>query len=274
MAIGNPDWTKEEVLLAMDLYVSSGAIGGGPIPGKGSPAVTALSAVLKKLSAHPLAKQSPTFRNADGVYLKLTNLRSIESGGAHGMSRYSQLDAATWREYIDDLPRLKAEAEAIRRCVEEGFLGPASSAPVVTDVPIEKQHTEWFFVHPSGQPRQAERSEQKLVVRYRDWLKAQGVGVMRRKYVPAGEVRPLFCDVWVPDWNLLVEAKNSDSREAIRYAIGQLYDYRRFHTQEPSLAVLTPYKPVGDRMSLLQAAGIGSVWPHGDGFRGTSEWVS
>jgi len=38
--------------------------------------------------------------------------------------------------------------------------------------------------------------------------------------------------------NLLIEAKNSDSRDEIRQAIGQLDDCRRFHQTAPRLAVL------------------------------------
>jgi hypothetical protein len=47
------------------------------------------------------------------------NLRAIQTEGAHGMNAYSQLDAAVWREYVDDLPRLQTEAAELfgaRRC--------------------------------------------------------------------------------------------------------------------------------------------------------------
>jgi hypothetical protein len=46
-------------------------------------------------------------------------------------------------------------------------LAPAGTAtPVMVDVEIEQQHTERFMVSPSGEPREAERTEQKLVLRY------------------------------------------------------------------------------------------------------------
>ena len=31
---GRLDWTREEIILAMDFYVTCGAINGGPIPGQ------------------------------------------------------------------------------------------------------------------------------------------------------------------------------------------------------------------------------------------------
>lgn len=63
------------------------------------------------------------------------------------MNAYSQLDAAVWREYVDDLARLHAEAEAIRARLQEGALQPAKATPVVEDVDKE-QHTETFRSRP------------------------------------------------------------------------------------------------------------------------------
>lgn len=65
----------------------------------------------------------------------------------------------------------------------------------------------------------------------------------------------------------LIEAKNSDGREALRMAIGQPYDYRRFHESPVRLAVLLPHQPNRDGLTLLQSAGIEAIWPHRAGFR-------
>lgn len=262
------DWTREEVILAMDFYVTCGALGGGSIPGQVPGEIAELSRLLKRLSAYPPEAQGEKYRNPQGAYLKLMNLRAIETGGAHGMNAYSQLDAAVWRDYIDNLEGLHAEAAAIRQQLEDGVLAPASTtAPTVEDVNIEQQHAEWFMVSPSGEPREAERAEQKLVLRYQDYMAAKGVTVSRKRYRPTGQVRPIYCDVWVEDRQALIEAKNSDSRDALRQAIGQLYDYRRFHEPPVRLAVLLPYRPNPDCLALLRSAGIEAVWPHGPGFR-------
>src|SRR5262249_48443441 len=158
-------WTREEVILAMDFYVRIGAFAGGPIPGRESTEISQLSDLLRELSAYPPERQGEKYRNPDGVYLKLMNLRAIQSEGAHGMNAYSRLDAAVWREYVDDLPRLHDEAAAIRARLQEGAIKPATAQTVVEDVEIEQQHTENFMVTPSGEPRSAERAEQKLVLR-------------------------------------------------------------------------------------------------------------
>lgn len=267
------DWKREEVILAMDLYVAAGALSGGSIPGKRSPQVLALSRVLKELSAYPKTQQGETYRNPDGVYLKLTNLRAVETEGEHGMTSYGQQDAAVWREYIHDLPGLHAEAAVLRARLSEGVVTPASALPSSEDVDVENQHTEWYAVHASNSVRQAERAEQKLVQRYKRYMEAKGVSVCRRKYRPAGEVRPIFSDVWVPERKALIEAKNSDGRDALRLAIGQLFDYRRFHEDSVVLAVLLPYPPSAERLDLLRSAGIQALWPHGAGFRDSARGV-
>jgi hypothetical protein len=270
MALVRLDWTREEVILAMDLYATVGAFAGGPIPGNTSAQIVQLSELLKELSAYPPERQGEKYRNPDGIYLKLMNLRAIQTEGMHGMNAYSQLDAAVWREYVDDLPRLHAEAAAIRARLLEGVIRPAKTGPVMEDVDIEQQHTETFMISPSGEPRPAERAEQKLVLRYRDYMAGKGIIVRRKKYLPAGEVRPIYSDAWVEDRRALIEAKNSDSRDALRQAIGQLYDYRRFHEAAVRLAVLLPYQPNAERLDLLRSAGVEAVWPYGAGFRDSS----
>jgi hypothetical protein len=267
MALVRLDWTREEIILAMDFYVTVDAFGGGPIPGNSSVQIIQLSDLLKRLSAYPPEQQGEKYRNPDGVYLKLMNLRAIQTEGAHGMNAYSQLDAAVWREFADDLPRLHAEAGAIRAWLQEGAITAAATTARMEDVDIEHQHTETFMVSPSGEQRPAERAEQKLVLRYRDHMAAKGIVVRRKRYVPAGEIRPIYSDAWVEDRQALIEAKNSDSRDSLRQAIGQLYDYRHFHRSPVHLAVLLPYPPHAERLDLLRSAGIEAVWPHGPGFR-------
>ncbi len=74
------------------------------------------------------------------------------------------------------------------------------------------------------------------------------------------------------DGALLIEAKSAQGRDSLRQAIGQLYDYRRFHNPDPALAVLLSYEPTGDRRALLHSAAIGAIWPRqrGTGFQDTA----
>lgn len=139
----------------------------------------------------------------------------------------------------------------------------------VTDVPIEQQWTEKMFVAPSQEEREAERREQKLVKAFEAHLKKKGHLVSRLKIVPPGEAKPLFCDLRDATANTLVEAKGSVSRQAIRMALGQLADYRRFADPDAKPAVLVPESPRPDLLALLDAEEVAAIWPVSDGFTDT-----
>ena len=61
---------------------------------------------------------------------------------------------------------------------------------------------------------------------------------------------------------MLIEAKNSESREALRMAIGQLYDYCRFDEPPVRLAVLLSHPPVetGSPCCKAQASSDLGTW--------------
>lgn len=129
------------------------------------------------------------------------------------------------------------------------------------DVPIENRWTEKFFVRPTGEEHEAERREQELVLGLETYLRSLGHEVNRLKIVPAGERRPIFCDLVDKTAGVLVEAKGTVAREALRMAIGQLMDYRRFAADEARLAVLVPERPRPDLMALLESVRIAAIWP-------------
>ncbi len=133
----------------------------------------------------------------------------------------------------------------------------------VTHVSVEEQHTERAFVSPNREPYELERREASLVLRYRDYLKLQGHKVSRLRVVPAGEVVPLYSDLWDESTGELVEAKGGVTREQMRSAVGQLLDYGRF-IEANSRVVLVPTRPRDDLVAYLQAASIGIVYPEGD----------
>jgi hypothetical protein len=140
---------------------------------------------------------------------------------------------------------------------------------VVEEVPIEDQWTEKAFVAPSRKECEAERTEQALILAFRDHLLAQGHEVTRLKIVPACEAKPLFSDLFDRTTSTLYEAKGSVERGAIRMAIGQLSDYGRFVEPAARRAVLLPSRPREDLCELLAHAGVGLVWKEGKRFMGT-----
>ena len=93
---GNPDWTREETILALDLALRSYP----KIPGKTSLEVRQLSEFIRQLPIHSEASRNERFRNPAGVYMKLINLVSLhpEKADRKGL-RTSTTDRAVWKEY-------------------------------------------------------------------------------------------------------------------------------------------------------------------------------
>lgn len=142
------------------------------------------------------------------------------------------------------------------------------AGPAKTEVPIEQQQTEVAYVAPSSKPYEAERREQKLVLAFDAYLRDLGHKVIRHRILPPGESRPLLTDLFDATVGTLVEAKGTVERTAIRMAIGQLADYKRFLASDElsHLAVLLPRQPRNDLSDLLSRQEIDVIFPTDDGF--------
>lgn len=94
---GNPKWTEEETILALDLLYRHGK----PLD-RTHREVLELSELLKAAEIHEGVPKKQSFRNADGVALKLQNLLSAVEPG-RGLS-FSKTD----RLVVERYPREKA----------------------------------------------------------------------------------------------------------------------------------------------------------------------
>jgi 5-methylcytosine-specific restriction enzyme A len=115
----NPDWTRDEMILALDLYLSNPA---SP-PRQNSAEVGNLSRLLNKLHRLTGTIASATLRNSNGVYLKMMNLRALDPNfttqGKVGMrSGVGDLEREVWNKYQGKRQQLSADARAIRESVE------------------------------------------------------------------------------------------------------------------------------------------------------------
>jgi len=63
-------------------------------------------------------------------------------------------------------------------------------------------------------------------------------------------------DLYVPEERVLIEAKASADRNHIRFAIGQLFDYRRFVERGVRTAILLPRRPESNLRGLIRDPGI------------------
>jgi 5-methylcytosine-specific restriction protein A len=107
----NPLWTREQVILALDLYMKHK----GRDPGPNHPDVLEVSGLLRQMATEAGLN---TYRNPPGVVMKMMNFRSVDpaftSKGGKGLDGASKLDKAIWAEFYGKPLELAIEAEAIR----------------------------------------------------------------------------------------------------------------------------------------------------------------
>ena len=121
----NPTWSRDELILTLDLYVQ---FKGNP-PGKTSKNIVELSDLLNKMGAQ-IANRKADFRNPNGVYMKVMNFRRFDptyiSQGKKGLQRGGKLEGDVWHDFTADPLRLSETADAIRLIVNKGKIPEAS----------------------------------------------------------------------------------------------------------------------------------------------------
>lgn len=115
----NAVWSRDELILALDLYIRNRR---SP-PAKDSPEITELSEVLNQLGAVLGQRAGMTYRNTNGVYMKLMNFRRFDpeytSHGKTGLTRGNQDEVQVWGQFAHDPTRLAEVAQFIRQSITE-----------------------------------------------------------------------------------------------------------------------------------------------------------
>ena len=107
----NPNWTRDEVILALDLYLRENR----QQLGAHHPRVIELSRLLNRLPIHPPPLREAEFRNPAGVSMKLGNFLAVDPAyPGTGLLRGSRLEREIWDEFASSPGRLRSVAEAIR----------------------------------------------------------------------------------------------------------------------------------------------------------------
>src|SRR4051812_2689480 len=114
----NPNWTRDEVILALDLYFN---IAKRKQFDAGHPEVIRLSQFLNKVTVYDTDDRDKAFRNPQGVSMKLGNFVSLDNPGT-GLQHASKLDEAVWHDFAEDPARLHDIALSIQTCIEQEML--------------------------------------------------------------------------------------------------------------------------------------------------------
>lgn len=104
-----PTWVKDELILALDLYIRRGWLDDL------HPEVQELSSLLNGLPIHPEWRFTPRFRNANGVCMKLANFQALDpTYQGTGLDATSIGDREIWTEFHDKPDLLATLAASIR----------------------------------------------------------------------------------------------------------------------------------------------------------------
>lgn len=113
----NPPWSRDELLLALELYLKQQK---APFA-KGGPEVQRLSELLSQMGRMLGRVESGSYRNVNGVYMKLMNFRRFDPAfrdeGKSGLSRGNKDEEVVWNLYVDAPAQLKAVCDRIREAV-------------------------------------------------------------------------------------------------------------------------------------------------------------
>jgi 5-methylcytosine-specific restriction protein A len=106
----NPAWKRDELILALDLYFKHNP---NQISNKHEEVVK-LSKLLNSLPIHENQANSVSFRNPNGVYMKMCNfLRFDPDYKGKGLERGSKLEEEVWNEFHKDKNKLHDIAQSI-----------------------------------------------------------------------------------------------------------------------------------------------------------------
>ncbi|MFK4440704.1 putative HNH restriction endonuclease [Caballeronia udeis] len=115
----NAPWSRDELILALDLYINHRA---SP-PGKGSPEIVELSNILNSLGSVLGQRTGDSYRNDNGVYMKLMNFRRLDpqytAEGKKGLTRGNKDEVRVWDEFASEPQRLAEVAQFIRNGIVE-----------------------------------------------------------------------------------------------------------------------------------------------------------
>lgn len=107
----NPDWTEEELIIALDIYYELHRSGDKPSDSHAK--IIQASRALNSLKIHPQNKKNIKFRDPPGVKRRIGYFQKLERGeNINGREAYLRV----WEKYRDKVPQLHHDAiEIINR---------------------------------------------------------------------------------------------------------------------------------------------------------------
>lgn len=158
----NPPWSRDELILALDFYKKYDP----SIPGKHSQEIADLSILLNCLSSALGGEREATFRNPNGVYMKLMNFRRFDPGyEGKGLERGNKDEEVVWKLYAHNETELNKAAVSIRSFVASESVDTEAAMPVPQGVDEADEGRILTRVHTSRErnPKLVERKKGKFL---------------------------------------------------------------------------------------------------------------
>ena len=127
----NPNWSRDEVILALDFYLRHR--GDERFPDKRSANIERLSDLLNRMADNSGLPRNEDYRNANGVYMQVKKFAHIDPDWtkSEGMPKASKLFAEAWAAYGNDASQVAAMARAIEAHIVKA---EKTGKPLVGDI--------------------------------------------------------------------------------------------------------------------------------------------
>jgi hypothetical protein len=224
-----------------------------------------LSAGNKAIADHKKDKRKLRLFVADGIVPGTKNAKNqryvgeFEVDATQPFYLADALDENQNEERVVFVFRLRPLGEVLQSNQDLSKQSEPERTSVADLVKVERNETS-SFEQSKSEATTSFRTESQLVERYSNYLVNQGHGVKRWRLLPTGTLKYLFTDIYDEKECELYEAKGSSNRNAVRLAIGQLLDYRRFiPVSDIKLTLLLPSEPSEDLKELIKSCGMSGV---------------
>ncbi|MBA4143827.1 MAG: HNH endonuclease [Nitrosospira sp.] len=185
----NPPWSRDELILALELYLRHRA---SPLR-KDDREVTELSEFLGKMGQVLGLAEAETYRNANGVYMKMMNFRRFDTeytnDGKVGLTRGNKDEEVVWHEFSIDPVRLAAVTAAIRLTIEKhsgGYELRSTDEPDIQEA--EEGHVLTRLHRVRERNRKLIEAKKKAALKQHGRLSCEACSFdFSQKYGPAGE---------------------------------------------------------------------------------------
>ena len=210
-------------------------------------------------------------RSPASISRRVGNFAGTDQPGT-GLKPITGEPLEVWTKIRNDRAALANAVSGARARLAFLTTGTAEARGVAGGVRIvapEMPGTEPVTVVTKESARDAEQTEAVLRESFRSWRDPKGDRLRGIEIeTPTSTLR---VDLYDQVANVLIEVKARAERDYLRFAVGQLYDYRRYLQFEVDLALLVPGRPSNDLMGLLKVADVAAIWQERASYRDSAD---